>query len=539
MVSVQDILEIPDLELRLIAGARATADLVRWVHVLEVPQTTDSLKGGELLLTTGHGFGGSEEQQVARLEELIGRNIAGLGFGTGLGFDEVPEALVRVAEERGCPLFEVPRHVSFSAITEVVAAKIVNDRSSLLQRSLAVYEKLTKSVLEEEGLGAILATLSGLTGCYAVLFDFHGVVIAEAASRRRFGAKTVAELWSVIAERRAGRAAFEVELGGVSLEARAYPVAAAHRTVAFIAAVKDSGSFGEYDRVVLHNVVTAVALELVKQKAVAETEKRLVGDFLDGLTSSMLPEDEIARRLTVFGLDPQAPHMVMIVEIDDRGGTRAQAVPQRLHWAVDEFMAERRLLCISAAREDRVVVLLQPGGLAEGDVRALAGELLAAVQGALPDTAVSVGLGRPHPRLADLRRSYYEATYAIRIRKLRGDSGVVAGYAELGSYSLLLGLQDTPSLGVFCDSVLGKLQEHDDESSCDLLPSLAAFLEANGRWGDAADKLFIHRHSLRYRMKRVQQITGRDLAEPQDRMEFWLALKAREFIEGAANGSEA
>jgi purine catabolism regulator len=536
MVSVQDILEIPDLDLRLLAGAGATNGLVRWVHVVEAPHATRSLKGGELLLTTGRGFADSEEQQVERLEELVGCDIAGLGFGTGFGFDEVPAALVRSAEACGCPLFEIPSHVSFSALTEAVAAKIVNDRYSLMQRSLAVYEKLTRIVLEEEGLGAIIATLSRLTGCYAVLFDFHGVVLAEAAARRRFGAKMVAELWGAIAERRAGRAAFEVKLGGVGLEARAYPVVAAHRTVAFMAAVKDSGSFSEYDRVVLHNVVMAAALELVKAKAVAETEKRLVGDFLDGLTSSTLPEDEIARRLKVFGLDPQAPQMVMIVELDDGVGTKkAQAVPQRLHWAVDEFMAERRLLCISAAREDRVVVLLQPARLAEGEIRALAGELLAAVQGVLPDLAVSVGLGRSHPCLADLRRSYYEASYAIRICKLRGDCDMVAGYAELGSYSLLLGLQDTPSLGVFCDSVLGKLQEHDEESSCDLLPSLAAFLEANGRWGDAADKLFIHRHSLRYRMKRVQQITGRDLSEPQDRMEFWLALKAREFIDGAEN----
>jgi purine catabolism regulator len=87
--------------------------------------------------------------------------------------------------------------------------------------------------------------------------------------------------------------------------------------------------------------------------------------------------------------------------------------------------------------------------------------------------------------------------------------------------------------------VLGKLQEHDEQSSCDLLPSLAAFLEANGRWGDAADKLFIHRHSLRYRMKRVQQITGRDLADSQDRMEFYLALRAREFMDGVGSGSQA
>ena len=106
---------------------------------------------------------------------------------------------------------------------------------------------------------------------------------------------------------------------------------------------------------------------------------------------------------------------------------------------------------------------------------------------------------------------------------------------------MLSGLAD-PSGPVFPGGVeaewsFGKLQEHDEQSSCDLLPSLTAFLEANGRWGDAADKLFIPRHSLRYRMKRVQEITGRDLGEPQDRMEFWLALKARQFIDGVGGAA--
>ena len=62
------------------------------------------------------------------------------------------------------------------------------------------------------------------------------------------------------------------------------------------------------------------------------------------------------------------------------------------------------------------------------------------------------------------------------------------------------------------------------------------FLEANGHWGDAAEKLYVHRHTLRYRMKRVEEITGRDLDLSQDRMEFWLALKARELIDQAKKG---
>jgi purine catabolism regulator len=328
-----------------------------------------------------------------------------------------------------------------------------------------------------------------------------------------------------------------------------YPVVASHRIGAFLAVVKDSGDFSEYDRIILHSVVTVTALELVKKKAVAETEKRLAGDFFDELIASDLFEEEIARRLAFFGLDPQSPHLIVLLDIDgfaaaadargEREETMVQDVKERLHWAVDEFMARRDVLFISASRSDSVVILVQPGKLDGGAVIALAGELQAAIDRLLPEISVSVGIGRPHRQLIDLRQSYYEASYAIKIRRLKGEPGVIASFDDLGSYGLLLGLQDTLSLQVFYDSVLGKLQDYDEQNSSDLVKSLAFFLEANGHWGDAAEKLYVHRHTLRYRMKRVEEITGRDLDRSQDRMEFWLALKAREIMDQAKTGKSS
>ncbi len=545
MITVQDILEIPELDLRLLAGKASVSNPVRWVHISEVLDPTKWLKGGELLLTTGYSFAGDEADQVEQIKRLIDHNISGLGFGTGFSFDKVPAALVRVAEEYGFPLFEVPYHVPFLAISEAVASKIVNEQYSLLQRSLAVHEKLTKIVLEEKGLEAILSTLAALVGCSAVLFDFHGVVLCEAAYRRRLGADTVADLWRMIGDRRADRQNFALSMDGAGSSVQVYPVVASHRIGAFLAVVKDSGDFSEYDRIILHNVVTVTALELVKKKAVAETEKRLAGDFFDELIASDLYEEEIARRLAFFGLDAQLAHLIVLVDIDEgegevgeRGEAAALDVKERLHWTVDEFMARRDVLSISASRSDSVVVLVQPGEADAAEVIRLAGELQGVVAEMLPEISVSIGIGRPHRQLTDLRQSYYEASYAIRIRRLKDERAVIASFDDLGSYGLLLGLQDTLSLEVFYDSVLGRLRDYDAQNSSDLVKSLASFLEANGHWGDAAEKLFVHRHTLRYRMKRVEEITGRDLGSSQDRMEFWLALKARELIDQSRKGKQ-
>ena len=78
--------------------------------------------------------------------------------------------------------------------------------------------------------------------------------------------------------------------------------------------------------------------------------------------------------------------------------------------------------------------------------------------------------------------------------------------------------------------MLGPIEQSDDEYGGELLRSLEAFIEQNGQWERAARELYCHRHTLRYRIRRVEELTGRDLKNARDRIEFWLALRARELV---------
>ena len=99
-----------------------------------------------------------------------------------------------------------------------------------------------------------------------------------------------------------------------------------------------------------------------------------------------------------------------------------------------------------------------------------------------------------------------------------------------GAFQFLLSVQDDEALELYCDSVLGPLENGEGEYGGELLRSLESFLEHNGQWEKAARDLYCHRHTLRYRIRRVEQLTGRDLGNARDRIEFWLALRARELI---------
>lgn len=129
---------------------------------------------------------------------------------------------------------------------------------------------------------------------------------------------------------------------------------------------------------------------------------------------------------------------------------------------------------------------------------------------------------------ADTARSLREARYALQVCRLEGWDA--AGFEDLGTYRLLLTMADPDALRAFADSLLSPLDAYDREHGGELQASLLAFLQHNARWEAAAAVLYVHRHTLRYRMRKVEELTGRDLASSFDRMEFWLALRARELL---------
>jgi purine catabolism regulator len=106
----------------------------------------------------------------------------------------------------------------------------------------------------------------------------------------------------------------------------------------------------------------------------------------------------------------------------------------------------------------------------------------------------------------------------------------VATYRDLGAYQLLLALQGHEALRRFCDSILRPIEAMESSYGGELLRSLDVFIEANGNWERAARQLLCHRHTLRYRIRKIEELTGRDLEAAGDRLEFYLALRARALL---------
>ena len=97
--------------------------------------------------------------------------------------------------------------------------------------------------------------------------------------------------------------------------------------------------------------------------------------------------------------------------------------------------------------------------------------------------------------------------------------------APVDSHERLLASVPTPVLRSFTERLLGPLAEYDARHNAELLPTLRSFLACDGSWSACASRMYVHVNTVRYRIGRIEALTGRDLSALPDRVDFFLALR--------------
>jgi purine catabolism regulator len=241
-------------------------------------------------------------------------------------------------------------------------------------------------------------------------------------------------------------------------------------------------------------------------------QRNRAGDVLaEALAGHLYPED-LQARLRPFGIGEQVA--VLAFKTPDPSAAAA---------LVERILERERVSNLVAIRAGLLCAVVNAEGVEPI-------ELARTIRTELSTRFGEVRAAASRPAAThSLRLSFHEARCALEAVRLRnGDAPDVACHEDLGAFQLLLSLQDDDALISYCRSVLGPIEQGEGEYGDELVRSLDAFIEHNGHWEKAASALYCHRHTLRYRIRRVEQLTGRDFSNARDRIEFWLALRGRE-----------
>ncbi|WP_030339637.1 PucR family transcriptional regulator ligand-binding domain-containing protein [Streptomyces californicus] len=572
------LLETDALGLRLLGGEDELDRTVRGVMTTDLRDPSRYLSGGELVLT-GLAWHRDPEDSEPFVRILAGAGVAGLAAGEAeLG--DIPADLVDACRRHRLPLFAVHETVAFATITEHVVRQVSGERAGDLAAVVDRHRRLMTSGPAGGGPEVVLDLLTSDLDLRAWVLSPTGRQIAGA------GAPLPARLGAVLAGHhlaatRTGRRAphraavagttyslFPIRNTGRGAVPAARDVRESVLSDWLLAVEADASDWPAARLDLLQGVTQLIAVERDRRDAARTVRRRLAQEVLELVQAGAAPA-EIAARLRVAapvllpGLGAAPQWQVVVARVDWSTADRAAAAGDIASGPVAQALLEEILvdpavsgpdsadrIAVAHTGEEAIALVPLPTDPAPeagepgdgpagdgGDADALHGEpdlhadaLLASVReplsaGLADDGRLTLGVSAAVHSAEGLRGALEEARHARRVAAARPGRVCAAGHHELASHVLLLPFVPDDVRRAFTARLLDPLRDYDRRHRAELIETLEAFLDCDGSWTRCAARLHLHVNTLRYRVGRIEQLTGRDLSRLEDKLDFFLALR--------------
>ncbi|MFJ5038882.1 PucR family transcriptional regulator [Streptomyces parvulus] len=553
------LLDTDALGLELLGGEDELDRSVRGVMTTDLRDPSRYLSGGELVLT-GLAWRRDADDSEPFVRLLVQSGVSALAAGEAeLG--SVPEDLVLACVRHRLPLFAVHESVAFATITEHVVRQVSGERAGDLAAVVDRHRRMMTSGPAGGGPDVVLDLLGTDLDLRAWVLSPTGRPVAGSkAAGPPLPADVCARLAAehLAATRGGRRAPHRVAVSGstysvfpVRSGARSPQAGAAAREVRetvlsdwLLAVEADAGDWAEERLDLLYGVTQLIAVERDRRDAARTVRRRLAQEVLELVQTGAAPA-EIAARLRVaapvllpgLGAAPHWQVVVARVEWEDEAAETGPVAQSLL----EEILVDPRAtgsehsdrIAVAHTGDEAVALVPLPAVSTEHDGSesgVLADALLESVREPLSagldgDGRVTLGVSAAVHSAEGLRGALEEARHARRVAAARPGRVCAAGHQELASHVLLLPFVPDDVRRAFTARLLDPLRDYDRRHRAELIPTLEAFLDSDGSWTRCANRLHLHVNTLRYRVGRIEQLTGRDLSRLEDKLDFFLALR--------------
>lgn len=402
LITCRSILNLKHLEeMRLVAGKGGMDRVIRWIHVVESPQGSEWLKGGELLFITGVVIKNDVNTLLKFVKDLIDKNLSGLVINIGPYISETPKEVKELANKYDFPIFELPFQVKLIDVTQSISR--------------------------------------------------------------------------------------------------------------------------------------AIFMNKVERDSVNSFMKEII--FGDSIFT-----DEILNRASFYGYNPDKNYCAIVVDIDDFGRhaknnsmsieESVTEIKQNIEIIILSIMNKQRKKVLNVMYRDSIIIMfpLNRNSINENTYLDSAEEILKSVKEKMGNLTVSVGIGNVFCKLKDFKKSVNQAQKALNIIRIFGEKNTIKLYKKLGIYRIFFETANHKEMKEIYYETLGKLIEYDNKNQSSMLKTLETYVFEGTNIGRAADKMFIHRNTMKYRMNRIQEILGYDIKDVNLLFEITEAIKIGKFM---------
>ena len=480
---VADLFTEPSLQLELKtkpSPKRLSREISRCAPA-EYLDPTPYLDENVLLLTSGIGMNFSEPRiWDAYVERLALVPVSALAFAVGPAYDALPEALIDACERHEMPLFELPASFSMMKVLQHIESILQAERHDLQSTAWALADECARLASQGAELSTLLAAVHSTIECPISIYDAFDTLIAQYPETATWPDNL-------------GAASHQPETLTIALPmGMSRPCQLALRLVGNTADIEP----------LLSPVSSIIAIQLKRSVAVDASSHQDMMRFVGRCVAwSEATRGDVAKAFQDLGLSQRAETVLLVASMSGDHGATAWRLRRALH---DGFHEVR-----IAEFDDRLYALTQHP---RSDLAEISAALLAI------DPGLPLVLRAPAQTLDELRIALVHAIDLVKhvsaptLPPMLGLSAVVAAAAGRGAREAAL-------------RFLRPLMAHGEQRATELLPTLRVWLRNDAQPSRTCEELYIHRNSLSYRLRRIEELLGTSLSSLDGRATCLMAMR--------------
>ncbi len=522
MLSINEIVRTKSFkDARLLTDVDLTAPVIGSVTVGEVPDIAQWLTGGEMVLSTLFSAREAGDEKFDTVRNIINGPAGALVVKLGRFVERLPDDIISLAKEKRFPIISLPPEVRWT--------NVIMDISRLLgQRELAkltwleeIRQQFGKIATGNGDVSAITKMLAGLIGCRVGIEDLVGGVVAVSDGVNEASIKSSTK----------SRLVFGLDDG---YDRCGY-------LVVYTDEADDADGLDESQLLAVEKAVEAANIEMSKVRASVDAEMRLMGNLFSLLNSGNLTGEQAVSRAAFLQIDLTRGFIVCTIDlvhaVDGAVLSSIDRLMQRAFTVVKRTVPVYFPGSLVALDAKRINTLLVPPTDVEptrrpGLVSSMLERVAQGLDDVVPQASFRIGASSFHADAAHVNTAYNEAITAALIAAATGRAHRFGNFKDLGLYKLLLRINGShpDETDGFCRDTLGVIEEYDRKREGDLMHTLEVFFDRRENINDAAAQLFTHRHTVRYRLQRIAELSGFDPFNPDDREILRIALKLKQLL---------
>ena len=530
----------------VLSGKQYLHKVVKGSTIMEAPDITDWLQGGELLLTSLYPIlSFNEEEQRQFIAKLAEKDISALVIKTHRFVKEIPQSIIDEAEKCRLPIIQIPKEVPYVDIMYPVMEEILDLQVKRLQYYKEIHDQFTALSLANESEEKIIETLEKLIGNPVALFDRNFICLASTSpylTNFEIVAKNYhvneSEMMKFPHYRQVVKYREQQEKVGHQIVVQIETI---NHIKTYLLIGEMNKPLQELDFIAVENAATSLSLELVKKFAVAEVDKRFKNDLLEQLIEGKVPPNILYHDANLIGWDIEGSFAVVLLKLRksaDRVSTkklrRGISKGGNEETLLDESMYRYLPQAITGNKSGLKVVLWKVN-LEDRhwlkNIKDNVTKIIEWVNKQDKDIMIQVGIGTLSEDVKTISDSYIKARDALEYGEVLNGKESITSYSELGVFRMLGQFTDTEDLKSFIPPSLQMLLDYQQANKSDLITTLKVFLQCNQNATKASQQLFIHHKTAVYRIERIKEITGMNFDDAEEMLLVQIGLKITELLE--------